>query len=133
MKEMVYKTERQSAEVLYEGTYGGYNFVIVSYGTHPCAYVEIPKTSEYYGVDYDKLDFINCHYGLTYADRLDHIYPNNDRWFIGWDYAHAGDYMGYDVLFNFDTSKDKKWTTQEIYEEVKKVIDQIVTLDNKLD
>ena len=130
MKPMIYKTERQKAEVLCEGTYEGYDFVIVSYGTHPCAYVEIPMNSKYYGLDYDELDFINCHGGLTYADRLDHIYGDDDRrWFIGWDYAHACDYLGFNALFDFDTSRDKKWTTEEIYEEVKSVIKQLKEVD----
>ena len=125
MKEMVYQSTRKK-EILYEGTYKNYYFVIVSYGTHPCAYVEIPKNHAYYKKDYNELD-IDCHCGLTYSDDLSHVIPNkDDSWFIGWDYAHAGDYMGFDAMFKFDTSKDKKWTTKEIYEEVKSVIDQLI-------
>lgn len=126
MKKMIYKADRET-EVLCEGSYLGYNFVIVSYGTHPCAYVEIPKDNPFYLVDYDKLeDDITCHGGLTYSGTLDHIYNDLSRWFIGWDYAHAGDYNSYSALFDLDAGqKDKKWTTEEIYEEVMNVVEQL--------
>ena len=129
MKEMIYGTERET-EILFEGTYEGYNFFIVSYGIHPCAYVEIPKESKLYLLDYyaDELSSIECHGGLTYADNLSHIIGESDKWFIGWDYAHAGDYEGYDVLFGF-RSTNKKWTTEEIYAEVQKVINQLKEID----
>lgn len=41
MIEMIYK--RATQELLYQGEYKGYRFFIVSYGTHPCAYVENKK------------------------------------------------------------------------------------------
>ena len=125
---MVYKTDRET-RILFEDDYKGRHFVIVSYGTHPCAYVEVTDTKYAY-LGYDELeDKIRCHGGLTYADNLDHVLGENNRWFIGWDYAHAGDYMGYDELFNFKSRfKDKKWTTEEIYEEVKSVIEQLEEL-----
>lgn len=134
MKEMVYLNVMEpSNDILYEGDYLGFHFIIVSYGIHPCAYVEIPKDHKWFGKDYDEkeLEDIVCHGGLTYADNLDHVLGKEqakDRWFIGWDYAHAGDYEGYylDSRFNFSPfKKDKKWTTEEIYEEVKNVIKQI--------
>ena len=126
MKRMIYKANIE-IEVLCEDSYLEYNFVIVSYGTHPCAYIEIPKDNPFYLLDYDKLeDDITCHGGLTYSGTLDHIYNDLSRWFIGWDYAHASDYQGYNALFNFTASqKEKKWTTEEIYEEVIDVIKQL--------
>lgn len=46
MKEMIYKNYMENGqeviEILDEGVYKGFHYVIVSYGTHPCAYVEIP-------------------------------------------------------------------------------------------
>lgn len=136
MKEMVY-TIKDTKEVLYNGDYRGYNFYIVSYGIHPCAYIEIPKDHRWYGKDYDdeELEKINCHGGLTYADNLSHVLGKEAirRWFIGWDYAHAGDFEGYylDSGWGKSFQNDKKWTTQEIYEEVEKVIDQIIALDKE--
>ena len=104
-------------EILFSGNYEGYNFYIISMcGKHPCAYVEIKEH-----VDYSELeDEIDCHWGLTYSGNLKHILGANDRWFIGWDYAHCEDYttLCHDRL-------GKKWTTDEIYEEVKNVIKQL--------
>lgn len=46
MKEMVYKNYMENGqeviEILDEGIYKGFHYAIVSYGTNPCAYVEIP-------------------------------------------------------------------------------------------
>lgn len=114
-KEMVYEYTGKD-EILFSGNYEGYNFYIISMGgNYPCAYVEIKKH-----IDYHKLkNKIECH-GLTFSGNLNHILGNDNRWFIGWDYAHCEDYM---ALCNFRT--DKKWTTDEIYEEVKAVIKQL--------
>ena len=121
MKEMVYQKNRIK-EILSEGEYCGYHVVIVSYGTHPCAYVEIPKNHPYYGKYYGDLD-IDVHGGLTFGSHLSHVLGERglNGFYIGWDYAHAGDY--YEGLpFS---PHDKKWTTEEIFEDVKSVIHQL--------
>lgn len=136
MKEMNY-VETRLKEILYEDDYLGYHFLIVSYGTHPCAYIEIPKTHRWYGIPYtdEELENIECHGGLTYAGNLHHVLgkeESNQRWFIGWDYAHSEDFQGFylnDVWGNQLNSK--KWTTQEIFNEVKNVIEQIIKMDEK--
>lgn len=52
--------------------------------------------------------------------------------FIGWDYAHAGDYAGY--YGDDEVWKDeKKWTTQEIFEEVKDACFQLKLSENDTD
>ena len=136
MKEMIYKNSEKWTELLHNGKYKGYNFCIYSYGIHPCAYVEIPKDHPWYGKQYYEdfiYDKIVCHGGLTFSDYLSKENEEkglNGKWFIGWDYAHAGDYEGYNEMFGFDL-QDKKWTTEEIFEEVKNVIDQLVALDFK--
>lgn len=128
-KPMIYQADH-THDVLCEGKYFGFHFVIVSYGTHPCAYVEMTDT-QWNFLDYDVLeDKINCHGGLTFAGDLTHIREDLTGWFFGWDYAHAGDYMGYDILFNFKSRyEDKKWTTEEILEDVFNVIEQIRQLE----
>lgn len=127
MYSMKYQTER-TKQILCRGEYKGFNFVIVSYGTHPCAYVEIPKNHPLYETDYGYID-IDCHGGLTYDGDLLFVDDSLKGWYIGWDYAHAGDYVGY--MFDNASSKDKKWKTEEIYEEVKKVIEQISNYKTK--
>ena len=138
MKEMNY-VGTATKEILYEDDYLGYHFLIVSYGTHPCAYIEIPKTHRWYKKNYtdEELENIECHGGLTYTDNLSHVLGKeeaNGRWFIGWDYAHLEDFQGYykyDGVWGESQWKPKKWTTQEIFNEVKKVIEQIVKMDEK--
>lgn len=141
MKEMIYGYKRIK-DILVEGTYCNYKFVIVSYGTHPCAYVEMPferlNNLDIKQRDYEKYleDKINCHGGITYFGRLDHIPEvSKDTEYFGWDYAHAYDYMGYNLdprfknLIGDTLSEDKKWSTEEIFEEVKNVIHQLEELE----
>lgn len=117
-KEMIYKYTGKY-EILFSGNYEGYNFYITSMaGRYPCAYIEVKEHLNHCKI-YNKID---CHGRLTYLGNLDHILGNNDRWFIGWDYGHCNDYIG-GSPFNFED--DKKWTTDEIYEEVKEVIKQL--------
>lgn len=127
IKQMEYSSERKR-EILFEGKYKNYQFYILNLGTHPTAYVEIPKRNKLYGKSYHYID-IDVHGGLTYSeDYLKGIKENS--WFIGWDYGHFGDYMGYQVKLPVDFSMyDKKWTTEEIFEEVKDVINQIIDME----
>ena len=127
MEQMNYTKERL-CKVLHKGEFKGFKFAIVSYGTHPCCYVFLPKEHKYYGKSYDEID-IDCHGGLTYSDE-DLIFNPlvNDDWVIGWDYAHFNDYSGIykeECLEKFDHSQYKKWTTEELFEEVKQVIEQL--------
>lgn len=135
MKEMIYSVNTVSATILLSGMYKGHNFYIVSYGTHPCAYVDVPEDHIWYEKDYsgEPGDKIDCHGGLTYSGRLNHFLSKNEtegKWFFGWDYAHAGDYIGYEIKWGLRNEKDKKWTTEEIFEDIKYVIEQ---LDNAID
>lgn len=126
MKEMIYGFDRKM-EVLDTGYCLGLLYYILNLGTHPTAYVKIPRNSTYYG----KKDIdIEVHGGITYAD--DHIWINNTQkiegWFIGWDYAHMGDYIGYEERVPKEYRVGgKKWTTEEIQKEIKNVCYQVYT------
>lgn len=41
LHEMVYKKSRCEPQVLAHGVYHGRNYYVVSFGTHPCAYVDV--------------------------------------------------------------------------------------------
>lgn len=132
-KQMVYQKDRK-LEILFEGKYKNYQFYILNLGTHPTAYIEIPRASKLFGKGYGEIYNIgidiDVHGGLTYAD--DHLQSiKKDTWFIGWDYAHGGDYAGYEVIFpeNIRTG-GKKWTTEEIFEDVVRGIEQIIKEEN---
>ena len=61
LKEMEYK-DKHCIEILDSGTYRGIEYYIISFGTHPCAYVNSPITI------HDKE--IDVHGGITYHELL---------------------------------------------------------------
>lgn len=125
-KEMIYQYDRK-VELLFNDIFKGYHYYILSLGTHPTAYIEIPKTSFLYKKDYDEISNIEVHGGFTYGREYLYISENtkmNDSWFIGWDYAHLDDYV--DNYFPIFEDRGKKWTTEEIIKECQSVINQII-------
>lgn len=124
-KEMVYSANRINPERIAEGTYKGFDYYVFNLGTHPCAYVDVTETL-LNGKEYGSIE-IQCHGGLTYS--RDYL-PTVDKkgWFLGWDYAHYCDFAGYELEMPIDIrTNGKKWTTAEIVNECKQVINQIVT------
>lgn len=134
--EMEYSSKRlKHPLILTGGTYQGYNYYVFSFGTHPCGYVEIPKTSKYYNVHYDNIP-VSCHGGLTYSGNyLDSIATEDDgRYFIGWDYAHYNDYVGYYDMGEFQslfTATLLKHTSMEMVNDCCEVIEQLIELENQ--
>lgn len=126
MKEMVYQVEPKR-EVLFSGEYKGYKFYIINLGTHPVAYVNVKKGHKYRYKNYGEID-INVHGGLSYSEKAINTGDKiKQGWFIGWDYAHAFDYTGYEMPFTMKLqTKTKKWTTKEIFEDTKSVIEQLI-------
>lgn len=138
IKEMEYKSQPCERfdkparyEILCQSWYKGYKVLIVSYFTHPCAYIGLPEDHPYYNVDYDDIP-IDCHGGLTYGSNNHNVVTElrDNGYFIGWDYAHYGDYMSpldsASPFFN-----NKKWTTREIIDECFNVIDQLEKIKQK--
>lgn len=106
--------------------YRGLTYYIVTLGPYPCAYVNV-KDTIFDGKFYSDIP-IECHGGLTYSEN--YLQEIEDKgWFIGWDYAHWGDYTAYSKAFNL--TRTKKWTIEEIKEECKNVIDQLIKLTEK--
>ena len=102
MKEMIYKGSVENGQkvidMLDEGIYKGFHYAILSYGSHPCAYVELPTEHPLYPLyDEDELAYIDCHGGITYFSTTGLIRPSDenhrDGHWIGWDYAHCMDYI----------------------------------------
>ena len=131
MEEMTYEPKMHDAKILYKGDFRGIDYLIVSYGTHPCCYVRIPLGNKYYNIDFDKID-IDCHGGITYAQFCD--FGFGKKYYIGWDYAHFDDYTGFnqlaeivckDMNIPFKRLGGKKWTVFELIKECQYVIRQI--------
>ena len=129
-KPMIYsehrKVERLSMEV-----YRGYEFAVMSLGTHPCCYIKLPKGHKYENVDYGNIP-LTVHGGLTYGESClivavvdgKQIKDETGYW-IGWDYAHCGDYLGYDSPPFFGTCI---YATEELEMDCRNAIDQLCEL-----
>ena len=134
IKKMEYGKERRT-ELLCKSKYKNYNYYVLNLGTHPTAYIEIPKENKLYRKSYDEIYKIGCdidvHGGLTYSNN-ELMGVKSENWFIGWDYAHCGDYCGYEEFMPESIrTYGKKWTTEEIIEECKNAIDQIIDFESK--
>lgn len=129
MKQMIYSAVRTQPEQLAVGEYKGFNYYVLSMCTHPCAYIDVTDT-DLNGKDFCVID-LECHGGLTYS-RNYLATVDKKGWFIGWDYAHWGDYAGYEMIYPEERQVGgKKWHTEEIVAECKAVIDRI--LNNEFD
>ena len=128
MKEMKYQSQFKS-EVLDTGFCFGLLYYIMNLGTHPTAYIKIPEGHRLYVKTDEKIyQEVDVHGGITYINDSITIENNQkiDGWFIGWDYGHYGDYMGIEELVPMEFRiGGKKWTTQEIYKELREACYQI--------
>ena len=121
MKEMVYGN-RKKPEVLYSGDYKGHKFAILNLGSHPTAYIENKMAiTDCYDC---RLDNVGVHGGFTYCDQGYWDEESKKTSWLGWDYAHCDDYHYSDTPWD-----GKQWTTAEIYDEVKSVIEQIIAVE----
>ena len=119
---------RYPSKILDSGQCFGFNYYIISYGSHPCCYIEIPNFHKLYNKNYwDIEDEIEVHGGLTYSrNELYGVDNTGIKWFIGWDYGHAFDYQ---LLGRADGKlleyQGHKWTVDELRQEVYNVCKQI--------
>lgn len=122
-------------EIVEEDCYHGYDYVITTCGSHPCAYVRLPENHIYNNLrredntlPYDEIP-VECHGGLTFScvDGLPQV-GIKDGVYIGWDYAHYGDYCDFGNSLSTPFT-DKIWTHEEICEEIEKVILQLKVAD----
>ena len=99
---------------------------------HLCAYVGVLKNHKYFDLDYDSIEDLDVHCGLTFAGPGDDTYrPCKDLWYLGWDYGHAGDYTFFPVgMERLITSHlhdgDTKHTIGEVHDQCLSVAKQLV-------
>lgn len=138
MKQMEYGWERKNV-VLANGMYLGYEWVVKSLGTHPCAYVKIPKG--YPSMTFDDFEReIDVHGGITFTSysglRIDDSGNALDGVWIGWDYAHAGDADGLFMKLKKDglpvDAGGKCWTTKEMIADCHDVINQLYMMADRI-
>lgn len=136
-KEKMRYTSQAIREVIAQGEVDNIQYYILNLGTHPTAYVKIPENNKLYRKDLYEIDDLikGIHGGITYdEDHLNVGYIGSDNpedrlkgKFIGWDYAHAGDYMAYYDENEYDllARTSKKWTTEELIKEAEEVARQV--------
>lgn len=107
----------------------GIEFKVVFYTLwHPCAYIRIPEKSELYWMSYWDAEPCTCHWWFTFWAFWWEKYPHINEWYwLGWDYGHYDDYSKiYESIAGL--KHNKKWTTEEILEDV---FNQIIALKNE--
>lgn len=112
MKEMEYGNRSQGI-LCHEKFDFGELAIINIRGSHPCAYITFPGDD--FGVNGP------VHGGFTFLGTKDNEELGDKIW-LGWDYAHSGDYT-YTRLFEFPN--EKKWTTKEIHDDTVAVLEAI--------
>lgn len=126
-KKMVYYSGRiHPPEVLCLGKYLNYDFLILNMGSHPTAYVRVPKDHPFFGKFYDECNpphgflggpFTFSDSSANFANLLDQPIP--DGWYLGWDYFTIADY-------SYMNLNGKKWTTKEIMAHCKEAIEWLI-------
>jgi hypothetical protein len=116
------------------GYEGNIHWCVNDNGINPTAYVELPDNLASPARTEDWEDNVDIHGGVTF-DSQENSGEGDDRFigvgfknhFIGWDYAHLGDAIG---GWGADDTivPQKRWTTEEIIEEVKQVILSLQTV-----
>ena len=133
MQEMVYQNKWLTLDqtiILAEGYYKGYEYFVVSYGIHPCAYIALREGQPFYKVRLCEDVDVNCHRGCTFVDwGYKNLFDRNYK-VIGWDYGHYNDFSGIYKEGTFLRKSTKKWTTREMIQECEHVIDQLYFLEH---
>lgn len=130
-KPMNYTTD-EICEILDSGKCCGIYYAIINFGSHPCCYIAIPSGNMLYKSNYDLISSkIDVHGGFTYSEEKlinsitrKPIFPKLEGqkyWFVGWDYAHVGDYY----ISNVTSLDGHKYTTTEMRSDVFSVCTQL--------
>lgn len=130
MKEMIYDPAIKDVILLDNGIYKNFEYYIVNRGgEYPLAYIKVPDDLKISCEDYFEIDLDSPHEDLTFGcendippmlEEIDGVTKGN---YLGWDYAHCDDWLGY---YNPDSfMPGKKWTTEEILEQVKNTIEEM--------
>ena len=118
---------------------------IIDRGGWPCSYIKMPEDiyqnhveSTNWDGNYEDID-VCVHGGVTFGEycklkvRLDDDqFDCNERmpegYWLGWDYAHAGDYYYRELsnpVFRFDPDFEHKYTIKELIEEAHEALKEL--------
>lgn len=122
-----------------EFKYNGYDCLILRQlqQKHLCGYVGLTKNDKYFNIDFNNIDDISCHGGLTFSEFGD----NNNRpkkiddetiWWIGFDCAHYLDIIPAMLSFNPILDEDSIYRDMDYVEsECKNIVNQLIRIKNK--
>lgn len=110
------------------GYVDGVAYTIVDTGSHPCAYIGLPDTHPFASMT-DEMIPLEVHGGITYKS-YSNRFPYPDLMWIGWDYAHYGDYTGYSNELGNTGSDEVKHTFKMVLADVMDTIKQIKEYKN---
>ena len=110
------KEVKEIGTIVYDVFDEGIRFIIKKSSWHWCGYIGIPLDHPLAGFNYEDLDFISAHGGLTFASSGSDKWPEGYYWY-GWDYGHAGDYCHYDIKIDNMIESEKDWTIKEVIED----------------
>ena len=121
--------DENKPDIVYHNVINGRNVFIIYLGSHPCAYIE--SIYDYYNDDNQP----DVHGGLSFYNTLTHwndVFPcfkqEFEKEYIGWDYGHYEDYI---ALKHCQFIDGKKYTTDEIIEEIINAIKWLDKQENK--
>ena len=129
MKQMTY-CKNYITEVLHQGEYKNHRFAIINIGPYPVAYVSTELNIE--DLTDRLLENVKAHngffsYGKSYWD-------DSEEQYLGWDYNGITDYYGgLEGTTSISVKFLRRWTTEEIFKDVKEVITQLDDLEQKED
>lgn len=135
IQEMVYQ-DQVEIKLLARDNYRGFDYVVLSYGIFPSAFVRIPQNHPYYK-KYTGPIPVRCHGGILHRGELKSvsgILPLNeynidtDEFWIGWSYMECNDYTGFNMSSQF-----KKRSTVEMVNDCIGVISQLLSLPKEED
>lgn len=102
-------------------------YVVITFGSHPCAYVAVQPGHPVYGKSYydnpDMFSSIKVHGGVTFTNRNPCFCEESDLWWVGWDYNHYGDYNAKMVagipVYGLMGDPQRMWMLPEIYMDIR--------------
>lgn len=107
--EVYFRSMNPAKVFVYTGSYRYTNFVIISSGNYPRAYIEVNDEKRK-----EKIEGEGCHGGIT---------AENGNIF-GWDYCHCGDHY-LDNSFPYSAEKGQRHEFTDVLKDVQMVIDRI--------
>ena len=140
--EMIYNADErlETPILLSSGRHLGYRWTIISFHTHPCIYIRIPKKNNLYEKDYDDISESTpiqsdgtLSYSRNYLWIPDEKNPkerikDTSGWWLGWDFMRGISFCASAKYENPEAKK--KWTTSSLIDECYKIICQIAAIDS---